>query len=185
MKHTFIGIAIGIVVTLFFTQFHCGGSKDRIITRIDTVVKISLITDTFIRDTGSIVRVPIKAEVPIYIKDTDAVITDYFTYYKSDDTLRGKDYEIAINDILYMNRLWLRQASVNITKRDTTITVKETITKSSDGLYLGAETSLNLIGPDIQYIKGRWSYGGNVKFDPSGFKAKELNLRINYKLIGK
>lgn len=177
MKNTFIGIAIGIVVTLFFTQLHCGESKDRVITRIDTFVKVTTLHDSFYRDTGSIVRVPIKTEVPVYVKDTDAVITDYFTYYKSDDTLRGKDYEIAINDILYMNRLWLRQASVNITKHDTTITVKETITKSSDGLYLGAELSVKDISPSVMYLKGRSAYGISY-----GLQQKNVNLNYHYKI---
>lgn len=177
MKNTFIGIAIGIVITLFFTQIHCGVSKDRVITRIDTVVKISLITDTFIRDTGSIVRVPIKVEIPIYIKDTDAVITDYFTYYKSDDTLRGKDYEVAINDILYMNRLWLRQASVNITKRDTVINTTKTITKSANGLYIGAQLSQKDIAPSVMYLKGRSAYGLGY-----GLNNKEIKGYYFYRL---
>lgn len=169
-----IGIAIGVILT---SELHCGGSKDKVITRIDTFVTVTTLHDSFYRDTGSIVRVPIKTEVPVYIKDTGAVIADYFTYYKSDDTLMGEDYEIAINDILYMNRLWLREASVNITKRDTTINTTKTITKSANGLYIGAQLSQKDIAPSVMYLKGRSAYGIGY-----GIKQKEITLQYHYKI---
>lgn len=183
-----IGTGIGIIVA---SDFHCEGSKDTVTTTSDTSITNNQTTDSTVQGTkgkDSLVYVPI----PIYLSDTflqsvdsGAIIRDYFQTKVYTNRYITDQLDETIIDTVTGNAITGRKRLFTVTCYDTTINTVTTITKSSDGLYLGAETNLNLIGPDIQFIKGRWSYGGNVKFDPSEFKAKELNLRINYKLIGK
>lgn len=184
-KYIFYLIA-GIIVWFFIFRWACGEHKEQteIVTKTDTVVRITHTTDSFYRDTGSIKVIPYFVQLPAEI-DTPASILDYYTFKSIEDSFIGKNYWILVNDTLYMNSLFARKAQVQVTQTDSIFHTTTTITKSADGLYLGAETNLRLIGPDLMYIKGKWSYGANIKFDPSGFKAKELNLRANYKLFGR
>lgn len=179
-------IAGFIVAVLLTSEVHCGKEdKAEIISKTDTLVRIKMETDTFYKDTGSIKSVPYAVYVPAKI-DTPAAITDYYTFKSVQDSFSGKNYKGFISDTLYMNSIFARQIRITTTQTDSLIHTTTTIRKSADGLYLGAETNLNYIGPDVMFIKGKWSYGGNIKFDPStGFKAKELNLRANYKIFGK
>ena len=178
-----IGIFIGWIL---FSEIHCGKEgKTEITSTTDTLVRIKVETDTFYKDTGSIKSVPYAVYIPAKI-DTPAAITDYYTFKSVQDSFIGKNYRVLLDDTLYMNSLFARKVQVTTTQTDSLIHTTTTIRKSADGLYLGAETNLNYIGPDVMFIKGKWSYGGNIKFDPStGFKAKELNLRANYRLFGR
>ena len=94
------------------------------------------VTDTIrIHDTITIHTPPQTIFDTVYPKipfDTLALIQDYFKVIISNDTLRGENYEVAIEDVISRNR---------IQKRSAVVTVKEVLTTihEIDSIYYTTE----------------------------------------------
>lgn len=185
-----IGIFIGWIL---FSEIHCGKEdKTEISSTSDSSITENKFTDSTIQGTkgkDSLKYIP----YPVYYTDsffqqvdTAAILRDYYGTKVYTNRYITDHLDETIIDTVTQNKITGRKRTFTVTCYDTTINRVTAIRKSADGLYLGAETNLNYIGPDLMFIKGKWSYGGNIKFDPStGFKAKEVNLRANYKIFGK
>lgn len=97
---------------------------------VDTITDTIFIHDTITEYTpAQTIFDTIYPGIPF---DTLALIEDYFKVIISNDTLRGENYEVAIEDIITRNR---------IQKRSAVVTVKEVITTihEIDSIYYTTE----------------------------------------------
>lgn len=97
---------------------------------VDTITDTIYIHDTIIAYTpAQTIFDTVYPEIPF---DTLALIQDYFKVIISNDTLRGGNYEVAIEDVITRNR---------IQKRSAVVTVKEVITTihEIDSIYYTTE----------------------------------------------
>lgn len=175
-----IGTAIGIIVA---SDFHCGGSKDTVTTTSDTSITKNQTTDSTVQGTkgkDSLVYVPI----PVYLSDTflqsvdsGAIIRDYFQTKVYTNRYITDQLDETIIDTVTGNAITGRKRLFTITCYDTVINTTKTITKSANGLYIGAQLSQKDIAPSVMYLRGRSAYGLGY-----GLNNKEIKGYYFYRL---
>ena len=97
---------------------------------VDTIIDTVYIHDTITEYTpAQTIFDTVYPKIPF---DTLALIQDYFKVIISNDTLRGENYEVAIEDVISRNR---------IQKRSAVVTVKEVLTTihEIDSIYYTTE----------------------------------------------
>jgi len=188
-KTKFYLIIIAVLVFFLLLQ-RCGGCKEPIpsktdtitvtITKIDTIVKniptyVPKWKDRIIRDTTFF---------NTHTIDTAYVIGDYYSTYYYKDSIKDSVLSIYINDSISENKIKSRKPSYKFVK--TTTTINNTVIKNKNEFYIGlglvgSQTGINFFGPELLLrTKRKQVYGIGVGID--GDLKPNLSLSTYWKI---
>ena len=131
-------ILIGILLVLIFFMFDkCGDVKERIVTKIDTVVQIKQYTEYKKgKDIYHKVLNTVYKTDQVQIHDTAFIVKDYNQVVAYSDTIRKDSNVFIINDTLSQNKIKSRGFKSSIVEKTITIT-NDIYHKQKNELYLG------------------------------------------------
>ena len=158
-------IVIAILLVLIFFMFNkCKGVKERIVTKIDTVVQVKYYTE---HEKGKDIYYKVLNTVyktdKVQVHDTAFIVKDYNQVVAYSDTIMKDSNIFIINDTISQNKIQSRGFKSSIV--DKTITITNNIYhKQKNELYLGLVGDVRMldnkigVGIGLLYKKQNESY---------------------------